>query len=97
MPERSIGSCYLLILLPSTFNSDLPPDAHVRLLQNLVSRVGGVSGLIGVQDRVHFERHLTAETIIINSFFTHVSWDFLSKGKRVYKEVKDKASETFGL
>lgn len=48
---------------------------------------------VGVEYRIkyNFERHLT---IIISSFFIHDSPDFLGKGKRGYRKIKDKASET---
>lgn len=48
---------------------------------------------VGVEYRIkyNFERHLT---IVISSFFIHDSRDFLGKGKKGYRKIKDKASET---
>ena len=48
---------------------------------------------VGVEYRIKYnlERHLT---IVISSFFIHDSPDFLGKGKRGYRKIKDKASET---
>ena len=51
---------------------------------------------VGVEYRIkyNFERHLT---IVISSFFIHDSRDFLGKGKKGYRKIKDKASETCGF